>query len=60
MIVVSTIDPPRMMQPCSSKIPFCAANSFSPSRCSSSKCSSVVASGTCSTVKFRPMNPRIA
>ena len=63
MIVASTIVPPRMIQPCSSKTRFWASNSFSPNRCFSSrcrKCSSVVASGTCSTAKSRPMNLRIA
>ena len=63
MIVASTIEPPRMIQPAASKISFCDANSFSPSLCSSSrcrKCSSVVASGTCSTAKSSPINRRIA
>jgi len=63
MIVASMIDPPRMIQPSRSKISFCASNNFSPSWCFSSrcrKCSSVVASGTCSTPKSKRMNFRIA
>jgi hypothetical protein len=63
MIVASTMEPPRMIHPCSSKIRFCSADSRSPSLCSPSrrrKCSSVAAARTCSTAKSRPMNRRIA
>lgn len=63
MIVASTMEPPRMIQPCSVKIWFCDSNSFSPRLCFSSrwrKCSSVVASGTYSNAKSSPMNLRIA
>jgi len=37
MIVASTIEPPRMIQPAASKISFCDANSFSPSWWASSR-----------------------
>ena len=44
MIVASTMDPRRMIQPCSVKISFCDVSSFSPSSCFSSRWKNAAAS----------------